>query len=131
MSGETDLALMLATIAVDRRPGTFCFVTDVGALADSAQAMVQEDEGPTVVVPIEVAREHGIEPEFIASWLTLRVHSSLAAVGLTAAVARALAEADIPCNVIAGFHHDHLLVPVDRAEAAISAIEGLATPRTP
>ena len=62
-----------------------------------------------------------------AIWLTLDVHSSLLAVGLTAAVSTALAEAGIPCTMIAGFHHDHLLVPVDRADDAIRVLRSLAS----
>jgi hypothetical protein len=59
--------------------------------------------------------------------LTLTVWSSLEAVGLTAAFSRALADADIPCNVLAGYHHDHLLVPVDRADEAIAALRTLGS----
>ena len=129
MSGELDLQRMLATIAVDRRPGSFCFVTNADDLADSAVATVHEAEGLTAVVPVEVVRDRGDEPDFEASWLTLRVHSSLQAVGLTAVVSRALADHGIPCNVIAGYHHDHLLVPSDRADTAIAAIEALRQTR--
>ena len=53
------------------------------------------------------------------------MHSALDAVGLTAAVAGALAEAGISCNVLAGAHHDHLLVPVDRADDALVALAQL------
>ena len=117
---------MLSTISVDRRSELFCFLTDVDHLLELAEATVREEEGTTVVVPVDLARSHGIDPDLLMSWLTLQVHSSLEAVGLTAAVSRALAEAEIPCNVIAGFHHDHLLVPADRADAAIAAIEALS-----
>jgi hypothetical protein len=125
MAGETDLELMLSTIHVKRRPGTYCFVVGNDALASSAEATVREDEGITAVVPIEVARSHGLEPDFLAAWLTLRVHSALEAVGLTAAFSAALTDEGISCNVIAGYHHDHLLVPADRVDDAIAAIEGL------
>lgn len=127
MPGERDLEKMLATIAVDRRPGSFCFVTNADHLVDVAAASVFEEEGLTVVVSVETARQHGYHPDFVAAWLTLRVHSALEAVGLTAAVSSVLADEGIPCNVIAGYHHDHLLVPVDRAESAIAAIESLAS----
>ena len=130
MSGETDLDAMLATIAVDRRPGTYCFLTvandvDADQLIDQALATIREDEGLTAVVTVETARAQGFEPDYEAAWLTLRVHSALEAVGLTAAFARALADEDLSCNVLAGFHHDHLLVPADRADDAIAAIESL------
>ncbi len=127
MPGETDLARMLQTIAVDRRPGTFCFLAEAVDLAADAEATVREQEGLTVVVRVDVAREHNFEPDLELAWLTLRVHSSLEAVGLTAAVSRVLADLGIPCNVIAGYYHDHLLVPADRVDAAIAAIEPLST----
>jgi len=116
---------MLATIAVDQRPGAFCVLSGADDLAAMAEALIREDEGLTVVVPIEVARDRGYDPAFVAAWLTLRVHSSLEAVGLTAEVAKALTEVGIASNVIAAFHHDHLLVPIDQADSAINAIERL------
>ncbi len=130
MTGETDLATMLASIAVHREPGTFCFISDASSdiapeLAAQSLATVREAEGMTHVVPVEAARSHGIEPHYEAAWLTLEVHSALEAVGLTAAFSRALADARLSCNVLAGFHHDHLLVPADQANDAIAAIESL------
>ena len=49
------------------------------------------------------------------AWITLGVESPLTAVGLTAAVSTALAEAGIACNVVAAMRHDHVFVPFDRA----------------
>ena len=127
MAGETDLERMLATLDVERRPGTFAFVTgDHPTFAASALASVSETEAVTWVVPTEVAIEAGLVVEFEAAWLTLTVHSALDAVGLTAAFSAALADAGIPCNVLAGFHHDHLLVPVDRADDATQVLRSLA-----
>ncbi len=60
----------------------------------------------------------GLPYDLVAAWITLTVHSALDAVELTAAVAGQLAGAGISCNVIAGRHHDHLLVPHDRALGA-------------
>jgi hypothetical protein len=62
----------------------------------------------------------------VAGWITLRVTSALDAVGLTAAVAGELAQAGLSCNVIAGYHHDHLFVPYDRAPSAVAVLEALA-----
>ena len=126
VAGETDLPRLLATLDVGRRSGRFAFVTgEWPALVDGAVARIEEAEGPTLVVDAGAAREAGAPVELEFAWLTLTVHSSLAAVGLTAAVSRALAAADIACNVIAGYHHDHLLVPVDRADDAIRALRHL------
>lgn len=126
MTGETDLAAMLASLRVDRRPGSYAIVTSADGAIDPLQpvalAMVAEPEGTTLVVPFESALAAGFDPEFEAAWLTLAVHSSLDAVGLTAEVARRLAAVSIPCNVLAGYFHDHLLVPVSRTADALTAL---------
>lgn len=87
---------------------------------------VTEDEGLTLVARQEEADKAGLEYDYVAGWITLRVRSSLEAVGLTAAVSAELAEAGISCNVVAGFHHDHLFVPHDRVVAAIELLDSLA-----
>ena len=121
-----DLARLLADLTVRRRPGRWCFVTGTAVpIGVAVAATVVEDEGTTVVIGVEDAEALGVTPGFVASWLTLGVASALDAVGLTAAVATALADAGIACNVLAGYHHDHLLVPEGRAEEAISILEAL------
>lgn len=127
MSGETDLDKMLATLTVTRREGTYVFVTvdEPLPLGDGIDAVVSEVEGVTVVATLAAARRHGWTFDFEAAWLTLDVHSALEAVGLTAAFSAALGAAGIACNVLAGFHHDHLLVPADRAGDAIACLEAL------
>lgn len=127
MVGETDPAAMLSKLDVERRPGRFAFVTGSWPdLADVAAARVNELEGTTLVVDAARARDAGAEVATEFAWLTLVVHSSLEAVGLTATFSRALADAGIACNVLAGYHHDHLLVPVDRADAAVRVLRDLA-----
>ena len=128
MSGETHLPRILATLDVDARPGLYVLVTRrrADAAADAvAEARISEGEGISYVVPEAFARAHGDPPGFVAAWLTLRVHTALNAVGVTAAVAGVLAERGIACNVIAGHFHDHLLVPAERRDDAIAAIRSL------
>jgi hypothetical protein len=128
--GETDLAKMLATLSVERRPGVFTFVAvnvpTPGMLA-AAHGMVKEGALTTLVVPIHAAERAGLPVTIEMAWLTLAVQSSLEAVGLTAAVSARLTDVDIPCNVLAGYHHDHILVPVELAGAAIDALAAFAT----
>jgi hypothetical protein len=127
--GSTDLQAMLATLEATVRPDDYVYAVveaDHPAVALAA-ATVWEDEGLTVVLRQADADNHGITYDFVACWLSLTVHSSLEAVGLTAAFSRALGDAGISCNVLAGFHHDHLLVPVaerDRALAVLRALRG-------
>ena len=128
VAGETDLERMLATLDVERREGTYTFVTgEWPGLEPVAQASIVEAEGRTSVVSVAAACAAGAPVEFVAAWLTLTVHSSLEAVGLTAAFSRVLGDAGIPCNVLAGFHHDHLLVPDDRSDEAIALLRALSS----
>lgn len=132
-SGETDLDALLMSMEPELRPGQFVFVTvsDVGSLPHvDPLASVVEPEGLSLVLHKTQAEELGFAIDFVAAWITLRVHSSLHAVGLTAAVSTRLAEAGMSCNVIAGFHHDHLLVPYDRADEALTVLRELSQQRS-
>ena len=98
----------------------FALVPPGAALPEDVDpvATVREDEGLTLVVSQREADAAGLAYEAPQAWITLRVHSSLAAVGMTAAVSAALTQAGISCNVVAGVHHDHLFVPLDRGDEA-------------
>ncbi|MEL7199646.1 MAG: ACT domain-containing protein [Pseudomonadota bacterium] len=58
--------------------------------------------------------------------ITLQVHSDLEGVGLTAAVATGLAAEGVACNVIAGFHHDHIFVPWERRDDAMAILQKIS-----
>lgn len=110
-----------------RRPGRYVFATVAAQPEDiDVLASVVEPEGLSLVITQADADRVGLKYDYIAGWITLQVHSALAAVGLTAAVSAALAEENISCNVVAGYHHDHLLVPIDRLDDAISVLDTLA-----
>lgn len=130
MTGERDLGRILEGFSVTRRPGTYVYVVDppVPFAADDIEAVVRESEGVTFVVETSVARAAGHQAEFEAAWITVDVQTALDGVGLTAAMSAALAAVGVPCNVLAGFHHDHLLVPVSLADRAIDTLEGLRSP---
>jgi hypothetical protein len=117
---------MLSTLSPVMREDEFVFVTRPEVERTDADALIREDEGITHLVTRSVADDLGWPYDFVAAWITLRVHSSLAGVGLTAAVSRALADAGISCNMVAGFFHDHLLVPHDRAEDALAVLDRLS-----
>jgi hypothetical protein len=123
--GETDLAAMLAMLSVQRRPGVFAYIAvqvPTPGLIAAAHALVKEGRLTTIVLPVDAAARAGQVTDVQFAWLTLTVQSSLDAVGLTAAVSARLAAIGIPCNVLAGYHHDHLLVPVDRVDDAIAVL---------
>lgn len=129
MSGETDLARLLQGMAPARQPGAYVFCT-VAALDDliiqESVGLFREPEGITVILPQSTADRLRLPYTYAAAWLTLTVHSALAAVGLTAAFSQALAEAQISCNVIAGYYHDHIFVAVADADRAMQVLRQLA-----
>ncbi|MFE1799955.1 MULTISPECIES: ACT domain-containing protein [unclassified Streptomyces] len=126
---ERDLGRLLSGMEPALHPGRYVFTTVPGSTAPpglSPVVTVVEDEGLTLVVAQEDADAARLPYDYVAGWITLRIHSALDAVGLTAAVAHALAEEGLSCNVVAGFHHDHLFVPHERAAEAVALLERLA-----
>ena len=127
MTAEKDLHTLLATMHPEVRDSEFVYVLwpHDRPLAGAIAAAVREAEGLAVVLPRAEADSLGLSYDFVGAWITLQVHSSLEAIGLTAAVSGALAEAKISCNVLAGFHHDHILVPVADADRALEVLHEL------
>ncbi|WP_281278219.1 ACT domain-containing protein [Streptomyces spongiicola] len=125
---EHDLGRLLSGMRPELHPGRYVFTTVPASVPPGLTpvATVTEDEGLTLVVRREEADGAGLAYDYVAGWITLRVHSALAAVGLTAAVATALAGAGIGCNVVAGHHHDHLFVPYERADESVALLQGPA-----
>jgi len=131
MPGEKDLKKLISSLSPHLRDDDFVFCTVKGAgYGDFAElspiASFCEDEGLTLVVTKEKADSAGFTHQSTFKCITLRVHSSLEAVGLTAAVASKLAEKGISANVIAAYYHDHIFVPAEKADAALSALKELS-----
>lgn len=127
MAGMTDLQQMLATVEPLVRDGEWVYVSDPGpsAALPAPEAVIVEAEGRALVVRREVADAAGLGYDFVGAWITLSVHSALEAVGLTASFSTALAEAGIGCNVLAGLHHDHILVPSAERDRAVAVLRAL------
>ena len=127
MTGETELSALLAGMTPEWRPGRFVFATALEIPAGARPVVtVVEDEGITLVLPQDDADRLGLTYDYVAAMITLRVHSALEAVGLTAAVAAALAAAGMSCNVVAGYFHDHLFVPIERGAEAVALLRQLS-----
>ena len=128
-TGETDLARLLTSMQPVLNPGeyVFCTVASAGSVPPGlVLGSFREAEGLTLIMLREDADEYGLPYGALMAWLTLTVHSSLAAVGLTAAVAAALARENISCNVLAAYYHDHLFVGHVDATRALSTLRLLA-----
>ncbi len=127
MPGETDLQKLISSMSPRLNPGVYVWASlPNGPVPDSAIVTVAEEEGLTVVLPAADAFIAGLDDEFPSAWITLEVNSALEAVGLTAAFASVLGDVGIPCNVVAGFHHDHLFVPYESRHDAMEALAALA-----
>lgn len=127
MSGITDLDVLLRSMSPQLLESEFVFCTVSGNLAEYYQlspvATFIEAEGLTLVLKKADAQRAGLLFEGSFRQITLMVHSSLAAVGLTAAVSTKLASKGISANVIAAFYHDHVFVQSAKAQAALSALQ--------
>lgn len=121
--------MLLRTLSPHLHDDCWVFTRVDGVVPPGADpvVVVREDEGLTLVLQQRSADELSLPYSFVAAWITLQVHSALDAVGLTAAVSRALADVGINCNVVAGFTHDHLFVPYDRAAEAMRTLGALST----
>lgn len=136
IAGERDLAKLLQSLAprLGSNDYTFCTVParrvqDLEQLVTVQPVlMFREYEGVTLVVRTSEAQRLGLGGSSGWRRITLLAHSHLEATGLTAVVSGALAESGIPANMVAGFFHDHVFVPTDRAEEAVGVLQSLATP---
>jgi len=130
MDGETELKALLAGMDPQLHDGEFVFCTvPPGSARDfdvEPVACCREDEGLSLVMAREAAERAGLRCGFVCRMITLRVHSSLHAVGLLAAVTETLASAGIAVNAVSAYHHDHLFVPAEKADRALRLIGELA-----
>ena len=131
VTGETNLQTLLTSMSpsLDNTEWVFATVNEEEAAVPfigSAIASFREEEGLTVVLP-QAAAEDLENVSAPMSRITLEVHSSLEAVGLTAAVASALAEEGVSANVVAAYYHDHIFVPKASGDRAFAVLQGLST----
>lgn len=121
--GETDLQRLLEGLAPELAAQPRAIRTQpMDAPVPAATIMLfRETEGTTIVVEVDDSQNE-------TQWaqITLRIHSSLEAVGMMAAIANALTVRDIPCNAVSAYYHDHLFVPWARRDDAIDALRMLA-----
>lgn len=132
MSGITDLHQLIASM----RPHLCekCYVFTTVSPAHYAElsthlhpkGMFVEDEGITLICEQHQADSFKLGYQGVFKQITLSVHSSLEAVGLTAAFASALGKQNISANVLAGYYHDHIFVAEKDANNAIDALEALS-----
>jgi uncharacterized protein len=126
--GEEDLQILLASMQPILHEGVYVYATipHGSGIPPEALAMFREHEAITLVLPKSAAEALNFEFRFECAWISLTVHSSLEAVGLTAAFSAALTQASISCNVMAGLYHDHIFVPLEQAPKALAVLQNLS-----
>ena len=130
MSGLHNLDQILKSLEPRLLPDlyVYCMVPNthpIDWLGLNPLAIIREAEGITLVLTQQTAKAHNVDHMGSFCCISLTVHSSLEAVGLTAAISSALAKNDIPANMLAGYYHDHILVPADNASLAMDIIHKL------
>jgi uncharacterized protein len=129
MSGETDLNVLMQSMSAQLQEGVYVFATLSDRTAPVALPTLmrfEEAEGSTLILLREHAESHGIDFEFPCRMITLKVHSSLEAVGFIARVATALAAENMGVNPVSAFFHDHLFVPDGREKDALRILEQMS-----
>ena len=127
MTGIKELQTLLANVdpVLDERSFIFCTFPELNnddICRLSPIGFFHEKEGLTLIITTDDALSNGIRFDTVYKLISLTVHSSLNAVGLTAAIATKLASKDISANVVAAYYHDHIFVQKEKAGLAMEAI---------
>lgn len=129
MAGEENLGQLMRGMSPKLNEGEYVFARVEnfnGIDRDTTICEFKEEEGITIVIEKAKADEIGLAYEFIASWITISIHSSLDAVGLTALFSSELTKYNISCNVIAAYYHDHIFVDKKDAKKALKILTALS-----
>ena len=129
MSGEINLAKLIKQMEPILNDGEYVFTTVNNTshiLRKDIICEFKEAEGTTLVLERTIADSLNLSYNYVASWITLKIHSSLDAVGLTAVFSTELAKYNLSCNVIAGYYHDHIFIDKNKATEAITILKDLS-----
>lgn len=131
MAGIEDLNILLSSMKPELDKGEFVFCTFDNRMSMESMGSLnpictfREKEGLTLIITTDDALSNGIRFDTVYKLISLTVHSSLNAVGLTAAIATKLASKYISANVVAAYYHDHIFVQKEKAGQAMEAIAEL------
>ena len=126
--GKTELKDILEKLNPKKNPGIYVYTRLDDNLSIPLEEVLfcfRENEGNTYVLKKEKADIFKLSYHQLFSWITLDVHTSLNAVGLTSTISNALSRHGIPCNMVAAYTHDHLFVPDHLSENALQILHDL------
>ena len=129
MAGETELKKLIRSMRPELNSGDYVFTTQLSTShipVDGIIGQFLEKEGTTLIIEKQKADALGLQYTFVSAWITLNIHSSLDAIGLTAIFSSELAKNYIGCNVVGGYYHDHIFVGKKDGEKAVKILEELA-----
>lgn len=129
MSGEKDLHQLLKSMKPEHNSGdyVFCKVQNLENInLEEIEMFFKEKEAFTLILKKETADRLKLDYSVLMAWITLTVHSSLEAIGLTAAFSKALSENEISCNVVAAYYHDHIFVNKKDIDKAIEVLNAFS-----
>lgn len=129
MSGEKDLQQLLKSMKPEHNLGdyVFCKVQNLENInLEEIEMFFKEKEAFTLILKKETADRLKLDYSVLMAWITLTVHSSLEAIGLTAAFSKALSENEISCNVVAAYYHDHIFVNKKDIDKAIEVLNAFS-----
>ena len=130
MDGERNLDRLIGAMRPELHDGEFVFCTVSPEVYEALEVQpvgcFREEEGVTLILGRDIAERTGLAYVYASRLITLSVHSSLEAVGFLAVIAQALAAVGISVNPVSAYYHDHLFVPVGKAELALEVLNHLS-----
>ena len=130
MTAELELEKLLAAMSPELREGEYVFSSispeEFNDMQVEPVGWFREAEGISLILDRAAAQRLGIKQSSAFRMISLNVNSSLEAVGFLAAVTEKLAAAGVSVNAVSAFHHDHLFIPAEKADLAISLLNDLA-----
>ena len=126
MSGETSLSTLLRLMEPVRHSDeyVFCSADEKSLNLESVNpiCLFREPEGLTLILTQAEADQCNLPYTLKFCMITLSIHSSLEAVGFLAAITDKLAKRGISVNPVSAYYHDHLFIPLEKADEAMSLL---------
>ena len=126
-SGEKDLDTLLKQMQPVLDEDEMVFCTLPPKIAEDYMSLSQgyyvEPEGITVIIGKHLADLNGLTYDIVFRRISLKIHSSLEAVGFLARITEVLAAQGYSVNVVSAYFHDYLYIKTKEAENALNTLK--------